>query len=105
MDSESQKIFDEILLKDQDSLSQEEVAFLMARRSYLNDEQRKRYADLISAHEKAVKSGTIGMSADGLDAMGVPDLRALAEKEGVELKGARSKAALMAAIRAGRESK
>lgn len=99
MDADSQKIFDEILLKDQDSLSEGEVQFLMARRSYLNDEQRKRYASLIAAHEKAVKSGKAGKSADGLDEMKLPALKKLAEKEEVEIKGLTTIPEIAAAIR------
>ena len=57
LDTQSKETLDIILSKDQASLSTEEEAFLLARRSYLNDEQLKRYASLIKAHEAAVKAG------------------------------------------------
>lgn len=104
MDSQSQEIFDAILTKDQDSLSTEEVDFLMARRGYLNDEQRKRYAGLISAHEKAVKSGALGKSEDGLDEMTVKALEALAKKEQVVIKGLTTKPDIVTAIRTARKN-
>lgn len=97
-------MFDTILAKDKDSLSEGEVQFLMARRSYLNDEQRKRYADLITAHEKAVKSGKVGKSEDGLDEMKLPALKKLADKEEVDVKGLTTVPEIAAAIRAARAS-
>lgn len=100
MDAQSKEMLETILAKDKDSLSDGEVQFLMARRSYLNDEQKKRYADLIKLHEAGKLSGTAG---DGLDSMSVADLKALAESEGVELNGARAKAAIVAAIREARK--
>lgn len=55
MDKDSQAIFDSILAMDKANLSTEQLGFLMARRSYMNDEQRKRYADEIKAHEGGLK--------------------------------------------------
>ncbi len=51
MDEESKKMLEVIMSKSQEDLSTEERGFLMARRSYLNDEQKKRYADMIEEHE------------------------------------------------------
>lgn len=48
MDTKSEKKLNEILAKDQESLTKPEVAFLRARRSYLNDADTKRYSDLLS---------------------------------------------------------
>jgi len=56
MDQETKDILEGILKMDKESLSEEQKSFLLARRSYLNDEQRKRYADLIEAHEAAVEA-------------------------------------------------
>jgi len=55
MDQKTQEVFDEILALDKDQLTEEQRQFLMARRSYLNEMQRKHYADLIEAHEAAAE--------------------------------------------------
>ena len=51
MDSKSQEMFDTIIAMDQDALTDEQKGFLMARRDYFNDEQRKRYAPMVKAFE------------------------------------------------------
>jgi len=51
MDAKSQELFNLIVSMDQETLTNEQKGFLMARRSYMNDEQRKRYADMIKLHE------------------------------------------------------
>lgn len=40
-----------ILKMDKNSLSDDQLGFVMARRSYLNDADRARFADEIKAHE------------------------------------------------------
>jgi len=57
MDKTTQEVFDSILALDKDTLTEEQRGFLMARRSYFNDEQRARYKDLIADHEKTSKGG------------------------------------------------
>lgn len=104
MDPKSQEIFDTILTKDKNSLSLEEEQFLLARRDYMNDEQKKRYADLIKEHEKAVKSGDLGKSEDGLDEMTNAALGKLAKTEKVVIKGLTTKPEIVAAIRSAREA-
>ena len=89
MDVKSQEILEGILAKDKSSLNDEEVRFLRARRDYLNDEQRKRFAEILDGDD----------SGDGLDAMSVADLKALAEEKEVDLEGASKKADVIAKLR------
>lgn len=100
MDAKSQETLAVILSKDKDTLLESEVQFLMARRSYLNDEDKKRYADLIKAHESGKKAS--GSAGDGLDSMNAADLKALAAEEGVDITGLRKNADIVEAIRAAR---
>ena len=51
MDKLSQEMFDSLIEMDKDSLSEEQLAFLMARRPYMNDVQRTRFAKEIKLHE------------------------------------------------------
>lgn len=95
MDQASKEILEEILRKDKNSITEGEKQFLLARRGYLNDEQRERFADLIEAHE-----ASLGESGDGLDDMKPAELKALAEERGVDLTGLTRKADIIAAIRA-----
>jgi hypothetical protein len=55
MDQKSKELFDAIIEMDQESLNEEQAGFLMARRGYMNDEQRKRYAKMIEKHEAGLK--------------------------------------------------
>jgi len=52
MDTKSKETLDMILSMDKDTLTEDQLAFVMARRGYLNDEQRKRFADEIELHEE-----------------------------------------------------
>lgn len=100
MDAESQKTLDVILSMDKDSLTEDQKGFLLARRSYLNDEQRKRYADLIEAHEDAVKKGTVGKKAEEkpLSKMKLEELKAKAEGMEIEVTEEDTKATLIEKI-------
>lgn len=51
MDKQSQEMFDSLIEMDKDSLSEEQLAFLMARRPYMNDVQRTRFVKEIKLHE------------------------------------------------------
>lgn len=51
MDKLSQETFDAIIEMDKDSLTEDQLAFLMARRPYMNDVQRTRFAKEIKLHE------------------------------------------------------
>lgn len=94
MDIESQKMFDIIVAKDQDSLSDEEKGFLMARRGYFNDEQRKRYADMIKLHE----SGKLIKAEKQLSEMTLAELKAEAKERGVDIKGLKNAKEILSAI-------
>lgn len=52
MDEKSKEILQAILEADKDTLSKEQLGFVMARRGYLNDEQKKRFEKEIKLHEK-----------------------------------------------------
>lgn len=84
MDSESKALFDEIVAKDQESLTRPEAEFLMARRSYMNDADKKRYADMIKKHE----AGELFPAEEGADAdlskLSLKQLKKLAKEKGVE---------------------
>lgn len=94
MDTESQKMFDIIIAKDQDSLSEEEKGFLMARRGYFNDEQRKRYADMIKLHE----AGKLFKAEKSLSEMSLAELKAEAKERGVDIKGLKNAKEILSAI-------
>jgi len=87
MDIKSQEMFDAILEKDQNTLNTEEISFLVARRSYLNDEQKKRYEKLIDA-QLAKNDGGEDLG-DALDDMSVADLKELAKANEVDITGLR----------------
>lgn len=55
MDQKSQEMLEEILKRDKTSLDEVQTAFLRARRSYLNDEQRARFSDLLEGLDEAPK--------------------------------------------------
>jgi len=54
MDESSKKRLEEIIAKDKNDLIQEDIDFLKARRSYLNDEQRVRFAEFLDEGEVKV---------------------------------------------------
>lgn len=56
MNPEAQAVLEGILAKDKSTLTDDEVAFLRARRSYLNDEQTKRFADVLEGEKSSKKS-------------------------------------------------
>ena len=47
MDEQSQKIFDKILKINPSDLSYEDIQFINARRSYLNNEQKRIFASVL----------------------------------------------------------
>lgn len=93
MDQITKETLETILAKDKDALSEEERQFLMARRSYLNDEQRERYADMIEAHEAG-----IGEEEVPLEEMNLKQLKAEAKKRGVDIKGLKTEEEILEAI-------
>ena len=103
MDSKSQEMFDAIIAMDKDSLSDEQKGFLMARRGYMNDEQRKRYADMIKLHEEGKLFGATEEDMSDLKTLSVATLKEVAKEEGVDVKGLRSAKELIKAIQASRD--
>ena len=51
MDQLTQEMFDAIVKMDKDTLDESQMGFMMARRGYMNDEQRTRFAKEIKLHE------------------------------------------------------
>lgn len=51
MDTISQAKFDELIDLDIDAMSEVELGFLMARRSYMNAVQKERFSKVIKLHE------------------------------------------------------
>lgn len=92
MDLETQKQFDEIVAMDQNTLNDQQKGFLMARRSYLNDEQRKRYAEMIEEAEGSEET------EGGLESLTVAKLKAVAKEEEIDVTGLTTKADLVEAI-------
>lgn len=92
MDTKSKEIFDALVAKEPHELNDEQVAFLRARRSYLNAELLAKFASILKGEAKAPAS------ADGLEEKSVGELKELAEEKGIEVKGLK-KAELIAAIR------
>ena len=52
MDTLSQEKFDELIDLDIDSMSEDQLAFLMARRGYMNAVQKERFSKTIKLHEE-----------------------------------------------------
>lgn len=52
MNPTAQEELERILNKDPQTLTEAEIAFLRARRSYLNSEQRKTFAEVLKAGKK-----------------------------------------------------
>lgn len=96
MDEQAKEILATILEKDKERLSTEELGFLMARRSYLNDEQRSRYADLIKKHEKGELFST--EENTDLGSMTLKELKAVAKAEGVNITGLKKESEIIDAI-------
>lgn len=101
MDNQSKETLETILAKDKDSLSTEELGFLMARRSYLNDADTARYADLIKKHEKGELFST--SSDKDLGEMTLKELKAVAKAEGVDIKGLKTEGEIIDAITEARD--
>lgn len=103
MDPDSQVIFDQIIAMDQEAMTDDQKAFLMARRPYFNDEQKKRYADMIKSFEEGTLFKGVDEDENDLSTLKLPALKALAEEEGVNVKGLKSVAEFRKAIQAKRD--
>lgn len=111
MDTLSQAKFDELIDLDIDSMSQEELAFLMARRSYMNAPQRERFAKTIKLHEEGKLFKTAKTTSakeevnDDLTGLGVKALVAIVKAENLDIETKGLKAPeLIEAIREAREA-
>ena len=91
MDTQSQEILAEILKMDKANLNDEQLAFVMARRSYLNDADRARFEDEIKLHEAGKLFGGSAnleeVSDEDLEDLKVADLKKIADK--LEIAGAK----------------
>lgn len=89
MNPEAKIVLEKILAKDKGHLSADEKAFLRARRSYLNDEQTKRFADVLEGTEDAPAS---------LSDMTIPALKKLAADNEVDITGLSKKDEIVAKL-------
>lgn len=95
MDKTSQEQFDLLVVQEPESLSTEQLGFLMARRSYMNAEQKKRFANEIELHEE----GKLFPSADKpVSEMNLKELKAHAKALGLEVKKGAKEADILAMI-------
>lgn len=53
MDEQSQKVFDEIVAKEPNALTEADIGFLKARRSYLSEEQRSKFKEVLAETPEA----------------------------------------------------
>lgn len=63
MDPKSQEYLNTILTKEPKALSQDEVLFLRARRSYLKKAQLEEYEDILNPKTKPPKQETVNKNA------------------------------------------
>lgn len=103
MDPKSQEMFDQIIAMDQESLNIEQKQFLMARRPYFNDEQKKRYADMIKLHEAGKLTEEVEEDENDLETLSLASLKKIAKEEKVDVKGLKSAKEFVKAIEASRE--
>lgn len=89
MNPEAQVVLEKILAKDKSTLTGDEKAFLRARRSYLNDEQTKRFADVLDDSDE---------TSSPFDSLTLPALKKLAEENEVDLTGASKKPEVIAKL-------
>lgn len=103
MDNKSQEMFDALIAMDQESLNDEQKGFLMARRGYFNDEQKKRYAGMIKLHEEGKLFADKDEDESDLNTLSLATLKKVAKEEGVDVKGLKSVKEFRKAIQASRD--
>lgn len=103
MDTTTKETLDVILSRDKNTLSREELGFVMARRSYLNDVDQKRFAEEIKLHEKGELFPVVEEGEDDLDGMKLAELKQLAKDYKLTVSG-KTETAFRKAIREFRES-
>jgi hypothetical protein len=57
MNPEAVEMLEKILKMDKSMLNEEQIGFIRARQSYLNDEQRERFADILKDKQAKKKEG------------------------------------------------
>lgn len=95
MDKQSQKKFDALIKVNKSALNRAELEFLMARRDYMTDEQKKMFADEIDAHE----SGELFPVEKNLEEMNEKELKAYAKSNKIDVKGLKGAEEILGAIR------
>ena len=100
MDTQSQELFDRIISMDQELLTADQKGFLMARREYFNDEQKKRYASMIEEHEANMGKPAKGDEEVPLTKMTKKELLAKAKELEVEVEDSMTKEEIIEAIEA-----
>lgn len=100
MDEKSKETLETILGMDKDTLSKEQLGFVMARRGYLNDEQKKRFDKEIKLHEKGELFKDEEEGGEGLEGMSMKLLTKKAKD--LKIKGIKDmdRKALVRAIQA-----
>ncbi len=88
------KVLNELVVKEPSLLNDNEKAFLRARSSYLNADQKVKFAEILK--EVPVKSGDDG---DGLEKISVKKLKALAAEKEIDIKGLKKADEIVEAIR------
>lgn len=104
MDETTKALFDEIIAMDQETLNDEQKGFLMARRGYFNDEQKKRYADMIKLHEAGKLFKKKEEDEDDLSTLSMASLKKVAKAEDVNINKLKSEKEIIKAIEAKRNA-
>lgn len=104
MDQDTQNMFDEIVAMDQEALNDDQKGFLMARRGYFNDEQKKRYSKMIELHEAGKLVSAREEDENDLSTLSLASLKAVAKEEEVDTKGLKSAKEFAKAIQAHRDA-
>ena len=99
---ETQEVLNFILSLDIEELSDDQKEFLMARRSYLNAEQKTKYSKLIKLHEEG-KLVTKDEDESNLESLSLAKLKKIAKDEGVDIKKLVSVKEIAVAIKNARE--
>lgn len=105
MDTLSQEKFDELIDLDISSMSEDQLAFLMARRGYMTAVQTERFAKTIKLHEDGKLFKKVGEVEDDLTGLVLKDLVEIVktEKLDIDTKGMKAPA-LAKAIREARDA-
>lgn len=106
MDTFSQETLAEILKMDKANLTEDQLAFVMARRSYLNDADQARFAEEIKLHEAGKLFGGSAnldeVADEDLEDLKVADLKKIADKLEIEGSKDMKKPELIEAIKEAR---